>query len=113
MPIAIDGVILAMQPDSIDWQRRIFGTTGLGQPVHSPYYTCILGFSRTTVVELEEWHRILGEFITIHLPHPKTGKMTEYTDVVVRAIEERMNIMNNDSTLSGVDITLVRIDAST
>lgn len=109
--VTINGIVATIQPDTIDWSRPNYGNTGNGVPVDGPYYTCILGFSRRTVVQLEQWFRHKGEEIDMHLPHVKTGKTTEFTDVIIHSIEQRMDIRDPRLAASdGVDITVIKID---
>lgn len=110
MAVVVNNVVVKMQPDSIDWiEPSLLGTSGSGLPVRAPYYGCVLGFSRTTIVQFGEWYRHLGQRVDMYLPHPEHGRMTEFTNVVVESIEERMNITNNAIASSGVDITLRRV----
>lgn len=111
MRIALNGVIVKMQPDSIDWSRPNYGTNGDGTPVVGPYYSCTLGFSRTTLVQFEEWFRYYRQTVDIHLPHPKTGLLTEATDAVIYSIEQSMSAMDPCiAAARGVDIVVTRVE---
>lgn len=111
MKISIDGGIVTMQPDSVDWTPPdLQGVDGLGAPVLMPYWRVTLGFSRLTNVAYQTWFATYdGALHTITLPHPSTGVLTSYM-CYVNAITPRINSTDpNCAAVGGVDIELSRI----
>lgn len=112
MKIAIDGVLVDMQPDSANWESpRLLGSDGQGAPVRAPYWSCRLGFSRLTVVQHQAWESVWsgGLLHSITLPHPSTGILTSY-QCYVRDFTPRLNTVDPcEAAAAGVDITLTRI----
>ncbi len=115
MIITIDGVPEPMQPDSLNWEPpRQLGTDGEGAPVRAPNWSCRLGFSRLTRVQFQNWfdHWDTGELVTLELPHPSSGVMTEY-DCYVAAFVPRFDTRAKcEAAANGVDITLTRIQVA-
>lgn len=112
MKIAIDGVLVDMQPDSANWESpRLLGSDGVGAPIRAPYWSCRLGFSRLTVVQYHVWEDAWsdGNLHPITLPHPSTGILTSY-QCYVRDFTPRLNTGDPcEAAAAGVDITLTRI----
>jgi hypothetical protein len=113
--IQLDGVIVGMQPDTLDWQEPTsLGQDGDGSPVRAPNWSCRLGFSRLTVVQYQWWWDAWadGALHTVTLPHPATGVMTSYS-VYVAEFAPRMDVRDaGGAAMSGADITLTRIQVT-
>jgi len=111
MKISIDGLIIPLQPDSLDWEPpELIGHDGNSAPVMAPHWKCQLGFSRMTSVVhgmwYDAWDGILHDFM---LPHPRTGELTTYS-CYIESVSPRMNIVADcDPALVGLDITLYHI----
>jgi len=111
MIIELDGGIVRMQPDTINWTPpRELGLDSQGAPVYAPYWQCTLGFSRLTKVEFDRWFNAVdGTTHTVRMPHPITGEMTDFTCYVWH-VAPRLNTRNKCiAAVSGADIQLTRI----
>jgi hypothetical protein len=113
--ISIDGVIVGMQPDSLNWQEpTAMGSDGDGAPVRAPNWTCTLGFSKLTTVQYQSWWAAWqdGELHTVSLPHPATGVLTDY-DLYVASFTPRMDTRDScEAAMSGADIVLTRVQVT-
>jgi len=108
--IELDGGITRMQPQSINWEPPAgMGNDGQGAPVYGPYWSCSLGFSYLTLTEYDRWHAAVdGDAHTVTLPHPITGRMTDFTSVYVAHVTPRLvtNVQNaRRAGETGVDET--------
>lgn len=114
MRITLEGAVTVMQPDNISWSDpEILGYSGEGVPLRGPYLTCTLSFSRVQRMILRKWRnaQTSGEYVSsIWIPHPDTGKLTEFTNVVVLQITQRQNTNSSRGYAQGVDITIGRIE---
>ena len=111
MKISVDGLLIPLQPDSLDWEPpEVLGHDGIGEPILSPYWKCRLGFSRLTSMVHGMWYDAWDGYLHVFtLPHPRTGELTSYS-CYIETISPRMNIVDNcEAALVGVDITLYRI----
>lgn len=112
MKIAIDGVMVGMQPDSVNWEPpRSLGSDGQGAPIRAPYWSCRLGFSRLTVVQYQIWESAWsdGALHSITLPQPSTGILESY-QCYVRGFAPRLNTQDPcEAAAAGVDIVITRI----
>ena len=112
MRLAIDGVLVGMQPDSVNWEPpRLLGHDGLGAPIRSPYWSCRLGFSRLTIVQYHFWEEAWadGNLHAVTLPQPATGLLASH-QCYIRDFTPRLNTQDScEAAAAGVDITLTRI----
>lgn len=112
MRIAINGVAVGMQPDSVNWEPpRTLGNDGQGAPIRSPYWSCRLGFSRLSVVQFQLWEEVWtdGGLHDITLPQPSTGLLVSH-QCYVQGFTPRLNTQDPcEAAAAGVDITLTRI----
>lgn len=110
MKIAVDGVVLPIQPDSADWERPLLGHRGDGSAVYGSYYTCRLGFSTS----VEAYFRPILDNAdsashTLVLPHPSKGVLTEYTGVFIDEYAPRLDTSGPCAIVTGADVTLTHI----
>lgn len=115
MKIALDGVTVGMQPDSLDWHEpTALGADGDGAPVRAPNWSCTLGFSKLTRVQYQWWWSAWsdGALHAVTLPHPATGVLISY-DVYVSSFAPRMDMRDScEAAMAGADITLTRVQVT-
>lgn len=116
MRVTLNKVVTEMQPTNVNWSDPpILGESGEGMPLRGPYYSCTLSFARVQRVLLQRWRdaQTSGTPVSsIWLPHPDTGKITEFTDVYIHAIRQRQNTRSSRGYVQGVDIKIERIEVS-
>lgn len=111
----IDGVRVKNTPDSLRWEPpRFLGFDGDGAPSYAPNWTARLGFARTSIVQLQHWHAAMdGASHTIRLPHPITGRFTDFSGVYVRLPESTFSSRDTKNvSATGVDIAITGITLS-
>lgn len=111
----LDGVVVKNTPDSIRWEPpTLLGINGTGEPVYAPYWSATISFARTSVVQLQHWYDAMdGDTHTVRLPHPITGRWTEFSSVYIRLPGENLNTRDVARPSSaGVDFRITRVSVS-
>lgn len=116
MKIMLNGVVTMMQPRSVNWSDpEILGVSGEGIPIRSPYFKCSLGFPQITLPMYKRWREVQTSGTTVSsiwLPHPDTGRITEFNDVVIGSISVRQDSRGRRAMSAGVDIEIIRVEVS-
>jgi len=110
MKISVDGLLLTVQPDQVNWQEpEILGRDGNAAPIFTPYWKCALSLSRVTSITHADWFALKdGELHTFILPHPATGVATTFT-AYVDSVVGRFDTRNNCPVMIGADVLLSKI----
>jgi hypothetical protein len=116
MKITLDGVRTEMQPTAVRWiEPELLGKSGEGIPLRAPYYECQLSFARVQYPIYTRWREAWngGEYVaSVWLPHPDTGKATEFTNVTIDSLSVNMITEGRRAVASGVDMVISRIVVS-
>lgn len=104
--IVISDMPVTAQPSSFSWQSPevILRTTNSGEPVLSPYWSCTVSYNMLSSHVYEKLMMLLGQRVRITLPHPYTGKQTEFEGYI-----ESIGVRIGHCSVEGVDITISAI----
>jgi len=106
MKIAVDDLLIILQPDQVSWDPPIIVTRdGNNAPIYAPHWSCRIALSKMTETHHHEWFSLAdGNTHTLRLPHPASGVLTDFTGYVDTVTGVFDTSRSCDAAMTGMDI---------